>query len=241
MKPSAHPGMIPTVSQAKRAAGRRAAEYVIDGMSVGLGTGSTVFYALERLAERIRQERLSIRGLPTSVDTEAKALEMGIPLTTFAEVDSLDLTIDGADEVDGDFHMIKGGGGALLREKIVAAASQREVIVVDRGKVVERLGERFLLPIEVVPFARHNVTRWLEHLDAQPNLRMHAEGRTYLTDNGNEILDCRFPGGIAHPAELEQRLAGIPGIVESGLVVDLCHVLVIGDESGETEVREKRD
>ncbi len=231
--------MIPRVSQAKRAAGRRAAEYVIDGMNVGLGTGSTIFYTLERLAERVEKEHLSIRGIPTSEDTERKALDMGIPLTSFAEVDSLDLTIDGADEIDPSFHMIKGGGGALLREKIVAAASQREVIVVDRSKLVDRLGLKFLLPIEIVPFARHNVTRWLEHLEAQPSLRMHAEGETYLTDNGNEILDCAFPGGIADPAELERRLAGIPGIVENGLFVDLCHVLVIGDESGEVEVREK--
>ena len=181
------------VSEAKRAAGRRAAEYVEDGMNVGLGTGSTVFHTLERLAERIREEHLSIRGVPTSVDTEVKARKMGIPLTTFADVDSLDLTVDGADEIDADFHMIKGGGGALLREKIVAAASSREVIVIDRAKLVERLGIKFLLPIEVIPFARHSVSRWLEHVNAQPNLRMANEGSVYLTDNGNEILDCRFP------------------------------------------------
>ena len=227
------------MSEAKRAAGRRAAEYVRDGMALGLGTGSTVFYTLERIAERLREESLALRCVPTSLDTERKARDMGIPLTDFSELGSLDLTIDGADEIDGNFQMIKGGGGALLREKVVAAASRREVIVVDRGKVVDRLGLGFLLPVEVIPFARHNVTRWLEHLQAQPNLRMAEEGRVYLTDNGNEILDCRFPDGIADPAELEQRLAAIPGVVESGLFVDLCHVVVIGDEGGEVEVREK--
>jgi ribose 5-phosphate isomerase A len=227
------------LSEAKRAAGRRAADFVEDGMAVGLGTGSTVFYTLERLGERIRADGLSIRGVPTSRDTEEKAGALGIPLVGFDQVAVLDLTIDGADEIDGDLQMIKGGGGALLREKVVAAASRREVIVVGREKVVERLGLRFLLPIEVVPFARHSVARWLETLDAQPNLRMEEEGRVYHTDNGNEILDCRFPGGIADPAELEQRLAVIPGIVESGLFVDLCHLLVIGDQEGQVEVREK--
>lgn len=227
------------MSEAKRAAGRRAAEYVETGMAVGLGTGSTVFYTLERLAERIREEDLAIRGIPTSVDTEEKAKAMGIPLVGFEEVAVLDLTIDGADEIDGNFQMIKGGGGALLREKIVAAASKREVIVVGRDKVVDRLGLGFLLPVEVIPFARHNVTRWIETLGAQPNLRMQEEGAIYRTDNQNEILDCKFPEGIEDPAELERRLAAIPGIVESGLFVDLCHVLVIGDEEGEVEVREK--
>ena len=227
------------MSEAKRAAGRRAAEFVQDGMVVGLGTGSTVFYTLERLAERIRDEGLSIRGVPTSLDTEQKARSMGIPLVGFDEVEVIDLTIDGADEIDGRFQMIKGGGGALLREKIVAAASRREVIVVGPEKVVDRLGLGFLLPIEVIPFARHNVARWISTLEAQPTLRVREDGNVYRTDNGNEILDCRFEGGIADPAELERRLAAIPGIVESGLFVDLCHVLVIGDEDGAVEVREK--
>jgi ribose 5-phosphate isomerase A len=227
------------LSAAKRAAGRRAAEFVADGMNVGLGTGSTVFYTLERIAERISAESLAIRGVPTSLDTEEKARALGIPLVGFDAVEVLDLTIDGADEIDGNFQMIKGGGGALLREKVVAAASRREVIVVGREKVVKRLGLRFLLPIEVIPFARPNVARWLETLGAQANLRMGAEGAVYRTDNGNEILDCRFSDGIPDPAELERRLAAIPGIVESGLFVDLCQVLVIGAEDGSVEVREK--
>lgn len=228
------------MSEAKRGAGRRAAEYVTDGMSVGLGTGSTVLHTLERLAERIQEEHLSIRGIPTSIETESKAQELGIPLTGFAEVGSLDLTIDGADEIDGSLDMIKGGGGALLREKVVAAASKRQIVVVDRTKLVERLGLEVLLPIEVIPFARNNVVRWLEHLDAEPTLRVHGEhSAAYLTDNGNEILDCRFPGGIEDPADLERRLAAIPGVIESGLFVGLCNIVIIGDDDGSTEVREK--
>src|SRR5262245_20317862 len=123
-------------------------------MTVGLGTGSTVRFALERLAERIRAERLALRGVPTSLGTERKARALGIPLVALDEVEALDLTIDGADEIDPRFDMIKGGGGALLREKVVAALTRREVIVVDRSKVVELLGARFPLPVEVVPFAR---------------------------------------------------------------------------------------
>ena len=226
-------------SEGKKAAGRRAAEFIEDGMIVGLGTGSTVFYTLERLAERIAQEGLEIRGLATSVGTETKAREMGIALPTFEEVQSIDLTIDGADEIDGGFQMIKGGGGALLREKVVAAASRREVIVVDRSKVVDRLGLGFLLPVEVVPFARHSVSSRLQRLNAVPNLRMSGEAEVYRTDNGNEVLDCQFADGIADPAMMERKLAVVPGIVESGLFVDLCHVLIIGDPDGEVEIREK--
>ena len=226
------------MSKAKEAAGRRAAEYVENGMVVGLGTGSTVFFTLQALGERVR-EGLSIRGVPTSVDTETKAREFGIPLTTFEEASRLDLTIDGADEIDPGFHMIKGGGGALLREKVVARASKREVIVVDSGKVVDRLGLSFMLPLEVVPFARGPVRREIEALGAEPVLRLAAQGEVYLTDNGNEILDARFPEGIADPPALERELAQIPGLVESGLFIDLAHVLVVGNEGGEVEVRER--
>jgi ribose 5-phosphate isomerase A len=156
-----------------------------------------------------------------------------------AEATTIDLTIDGADEIDADFAMIKGGGGALLREKVVASISRREVIVADRSKVVERLGVRFLLPVEVVPFARPVVWRRLSELGALPTLRVDDEGDPYRTDNQNEILDCRFEGGIADPAALERRLASLPGIVESGLFIGLAHALVIGDDDGSTEIRER--
>jgi len=227
------------VSRSKEAAGRAAAEFVRDGMVVGLGTGSTVHFTIERLAERIKAERLSVRGVPTSLDTERKARALAIPLVTLDEVAAIDVTIDGADEIDARFDMIKGGGGALLREKVVAALSRHEVIVVDRSKVVERLGVRFALPVEVVPFARAAVARRIAALGAAWTVRMRDGREVALTDNGNEILDCRFPGGIADAGLLERRLDEIPGVVESGLFVGLAHALVVGDENGRVEIRER--
>jgi ribose 5-phosphate isomerase A len=227
------------MSRSKEAAGRAAAEFVRDGMTVGLGTGSTVYFTLQRLGERVRADKLDIVGVPTSVDTEIKARAFGIPLATLSEVESIDLTIDGADEIDARFDMIKGGGGALLREKVVAALSKREVIVVDRSKVVERLGLRFLLPVEVVPFARATVARRIAQLGATWTLRMREAREVYVTDNGNEILDCKFPGGIADAPALERALDEIPGVVESGLFIGLAHALVLGDEEGQSEVRER--
>ena len=205
----------------KKVAGRKAAELVGDGMTLGLGTGSTVFFFLERVAERIREEGLELRGVPTSLDTESKAKEMGIPLADLAEVEFIDLTVDGADEIDGNFDMIKGGGGALLREKVVASISRREAIVVGPDKVVARLGLGFLLPVEIVPFARPVVHRALVALGCQPSLRVGEGGAGYLTDNGNEILDCQFPEGIADAAALERSILGLPGVVECGLFIGL--------------------
>jgi len=227
------------MSRAKEAAGRAAAEHVRDGMTVGLGTGSTVRFTLERLAERIRAEKLVVRGVPTSLDTERKARALGIPLATLEEIEVLDLTIDGADEIDARFDMIKGGGGALLREKVVASLSRHELIVVDRSKVVERLGVRFPLPVEVVPFARAAVARRIGALGAAWTVRMRDGKEVALTDNGNEILDCRFPGGIADAAALERALDEIPGVVESGLFVGLAHTLVVADDDGRVEQRSR--
>ena len=227
------------MSRAKEAAGRRAAQFVEDGMTVGLGTGSTVHFALVALAERVGRENLSIRAVPTSLDTERKARQLELPLVGLGDVGEIDLTLDGADEIDPSFQMIKGGGGALLREKVVAELSRREVIVVDRSKLVERLGVKFLLPVEVVPFARPAVARCLAELGAVSTVRLASADEPYLTDNGNEILDCRFEGGISDPVGLEARLSAIPGAVENGLFVGLAHVLVVGDEDGGTEVRER--
>jgi ribose 5-phosphate isomerase A len=223
----------------KEVAGRMAADMARDGMTLGLGTGSTVYFTLVRLAERIQEEGLRVRGVPTSVDTETKARELGIPLLGLDEVASLDLTVDGADEIDGDFQMIKGGGGALLREKVVASITERQVIVVGRDKVVERLGMGFLLPVEVTPFALPTVTRALTKLGCAPQLRQTELDSPYTTDNGNRILDCKFAEGIADPRALELEIDRIPGVVESGLFIDLAHVCVIGDPDGSAEVREK--
>ena len=222
----------------KAIAGRRAAELVRDGMRLGLGTGSTVRFVLERLAERIKGEGLAVRCVATSVDTETRAKALGIPLVGLEDVEALDLTIDGADEIDGRFDMIKGGGGALLREKVVAAMTREEAIVVGANKVVARLGTTFPLPVEVVPFARAAAARALAKLGCEPALRQ-AGGKAFATDNGNWILDCRFPDGIADAAELEQRIDRIPGVVESGLFVGLAHVLLVGREDGTCEVRRK--
>lgn len=223
----------------KEVSGRHAADLVESGMTLGLGTGSTVFFTLQRLAERIRDEALEIRGVPTSVDTETKAREMGIPLATLDEVEHIDLTVDGADEIDGDFQMIKGGGGALLREKVVASITAKEVVVVGRNKVVDRLGLGFLLPIEFVPFAGATVAAALARHGCESALRRASSGDVFVTDNGNHIYDCRFPQGIADPRALEAATLLIPGVVECGLFIDLAHVLVIGDDDGTVEVREK--
>lgn len=228
-----------TAANPKQVAGRRAAELARDGMVLGLGTGSTVLFTLQRLAERIREEGLALRGVPTSLDTERRAGELGIPLVTLDEVARIDLTIDGADEVDPAFHLVKGGGGALLREKVVASISDREVIVVGPDKLVERLAARFPLPLEVTPFARPVVARALVELGFEPHLRVHPGGEPYRTDNGNEILDARFPGGLADPAAMERELLAIPGVVECGLFVGLCHALVIGHPDGRAELRER--
>jgi ribose 5-phosphate isomerase A len=222
----------------KEVAGRRAAELVRDGMRLGLGTGSTVHFTIQRLAERIREERLAVRCVPTSVDTEKKARALGIPLVELADVDALDLTIDGADEIDGRFDMIKGGGGALLREKVVASISREEAIVVGASKVVSRLGTTFPLPVEVAPFARVPVARALARLGCEPVLRQAGE-RIYATDNGNLILDCRFARGIEDAAELERHIDSIPGVVESGLFIGLAHVLYVGRDDGTCEVRRR--
>jgi ribose 5-phosphate isomerase A len=227
------------VHDPKEVAGRRAAALIEDGMTLGLGTGSTVHFTLLGLADRIRKEGLRVRGVPTSLDTERKARELSIPLVTLDDVERIDLTIDGADEIDARFDMIKGGGGALLREKVVASCSRRVAIVVGAAKVVARLGTTFALPVEVVPFARKPVERALRDLSCEPRPR-EAQGRMFTTDNGNLILDCRFAKGIDDAARLERAIDAIPGVVESGLFVGLAHVLLIGRDDGTYEVRERR-
>ena len=223
------------MSRAKEAAGRRAAQFVEDGMTVGLGTGSTVYFTLVGLAERIQAEKLSIRGVPTSVDTYQKATEMEIPLVGLDEVERIDLTIDGDDEIDHRFRAIKGGGGALLREKVIAAASTRVIVIVDSSKLVPMLG-KFALPVEVVPFATEFVRTRLAELGARVMHRTIA-GTPALTDQSNHILDAALDE-IPKPTEIAAAIAAIPGVVEHGLFLDEIDTIVIG--RGDTvEVRHR--
>lgn len=224
----------------KRAAAERAAEWIQDGMTVGLGTGSTVRHLLDVIAERrAAGEWRSIVGVPTSDDTEQRARRLDIPLATLAERPRMDVTIDGADEVDPQLRLIKGLGAALLREKIVAAASAQLVIVADETKVVQRLGTKAPLPVEVDPFSEPIQPDFLRSLGAEPTLRV-KDGRTVVTDGGNHILDCRFPDGIADPEDIERRLLLRPGILECGLFLGMATAVVIAG-SGGIEVRTRED
>lgn len=221
----------------KAAAGALAAESVSPGMKLGLGTGSTVAFFLESLAKRFRNGEIpGIIGVPTSLWTQKRATELGIPLGTLEEVGSMDLTVDGADDVDPDLDLIKGLGGALLREKMVAQATERLVIIVDESKLVHRLGTRSPLPVEVVPFAWQSHLPHLTRMGAEPTLRMNPEegpeGVPMCTDNGNYILDCRFPKGIENPSALQAQLAGRAGVVESGLFLGLADEVLVGGGEG---------
>src|SRR5256886_11304370 len=209
----------------KRAAARRAIEEVEDGMVVGLGTGSTAAFVVEGLALRVAKG-LRVVGIPTSERTAAQARRLGIQIATFAEYQRLDLTIDGADEVQlGTLDLIKGLGGALLREKIVAAASDRLIIVVDQEKLVEQLGEHTPVPVEVAQFGWQVTAVKLAGLGCTPQRRYTSGEQPYVTDGGNYILDCRF-GPLADPSLIERRIAKIVGTVESGLFVGRTSMVV---------------
>ena len=208
----------------KRKAGERAVEYIKDGMVVGLGTGSTVKYTILKLGELVK-DGLDIIGIPTSIATEKLAKEMGIKLGSINDYQVIDLTIDGADEVDRNLNLIKGGGGALLREKMIAHASRYEIIVVDESKVKSVLGD-FPLPIEIVKFGYKRTMNVLSTLGCEPLLRV-KDGETYITDNGNYIVDCKFER-IDEPAKLERRIDEIPGVVEVGLFVGLANKVIVG-------------
>ncbi len=224
------------MSETKRRAARKAVEYVEDGMVLGLGTGSTTRYAVEEIGHLV-QGGYELVGVPTSLETERQARSLGIPISTLEEVKRLDLTIDGADEVDPQFQLIKGLGGALLREKIVAYHSRQEIIIVDSSKIVERLGVRTPLPVEVVPFSHGRTKEAIEGLGCAAALRGGAT--PFVTDNGNYIYDCKF-GSIDEARRLEAQLDSIPGVVESGLFLGLASRVVIGTEKG-VEVRDRRD
>jgi len=215
----------------KRAAGRAAADLVQDGMSLGLGTGSTVAFLLDALAER----HLDITGIPTSNATAARCRELGIGLLDPADIARLDLTIDGADEIDPDLAVTKGGGGAHVREKVVATMSDRFVIIATADKRVTRLGDTFPIPVEVVPFALEPVRRTIVDEGFEVVLRRTAEGPAVTTDNGNHLLDLRLVGGIDDPAVVDVWLATVPGVVTSGLFVDLAERAVLGNPDGSVQ------
>lgn len=211
----------------KTPAARAAVALVESGMVVGLGTGSTAMIAIQMLGERVK-EGLEIKGIPTSANTAKLAKEVGIPLTTLEHEPTIDIDIDGADEVDPSLYLIKGGGGALLHEKIVASASKKVVIIVDSSKLVRCLG-KFRLPIEIVPFSYGLVKKRITKLKASSELRKHANGQIFRTDEGNWILDCDF-GFIDDPPALAKKLSTIPGIVEHGLFIDLVDVVLVGED-----------
>jgi ribose 5-phosphate isomerase A len=220
--------------QEKEAAGRAAAKLVCDGDIVGLGTGSTAYFAVVALGERVKAG-LKITGIPTSIQTADLARTLGIPLTTLDEHPEIDITIDGADEVDPKLNLIKGGGGALLREKVVASVTKKMVVVADSGKIVAALG-KFPLPVEFISFARTVVEKKIVALGATPKLRTKSDGTPFLTNNGNQILDCSF-GAIADPPALARELNGMPGVVEHGLFIGLAKVALVGRGDGVEELR----
>ena len=215
----------------KQQAGEFAADFVESGMVVGLGTGSTAIFATRRIAQRLQSGDLrDIIAIPTSRQTEADARELGIPLSTLERHPRIDLTIDGADEVDPDFNVIKGGGGALLREKIVAQATARLVIVVDESKLSDQLGSNWALPVEVIPFGWHSQAAYLRGLGAGVTLRQDGES-TYHTDQGNIILDSDF-GPIADAPGLAAQLNARAGIAEHGLFIGMTRDVVVASVGG---------
>ena len=235
-------GELSPIDKAKFVAAKRAAEYVEDGMRVGLGTGSTAAWLVRCLGEQVRNDGLRIRGVPTSSRTAQLAREVGIEVISLDEAKWLDITIDGADEFDGDLNLIKGGGGALLQEKIVATASDQMIVIADIGKEVESLGN-FPLPIEVIPFGWQTTQALVEEtlismdvLGRQSSLRMNG-AQSFITDEGNYILDLHL-NRIGNPRQLAMVLNQMPGVVENGLFIDICDAVVIGFGDGRVEVRD---
>ncbi|WP_025719589.1 ribose-5-phosphate isomerase RpiA [Paenibacillus sp. 1-18] len=219
----------------KQKAAEKAVEAIQDGMKVGLGTGSTAYWAIQKIGERVAQG-LHIQAVATSQASEDLARELGIPIIPFDQIGRLDVTIDGADEVNEHLVLVKGGGGALLREKIVESNSDRLIIIVDESKDVKVLGT-FPLPVEVVPFASEWTLEALRQTGCQAEWRIQ-DGERFLTDNGNYIADCRY-GTIENPQELEIRLNQIPGVVDNGLFINMADQVIIARANGQIDIRNK--
>lgn len=214
----------------KEAAAREAVKLVEDDMVVGLGSGSTASIAIKLLGERVRKEGLNIIGVPTSKESEVLGRSVGIKIGQLRDHKVVDLTIDGADEVDPELNLTKGLGGALVREKIVAAATAFEVITVDESKLVEHLGQKAPLPVEIVQFGHEATIRKIEKLGCQTRVRI-KDGAVFISDNGNYIVDCRF-SDIFDPAELERDLNMIPGVVDNGLFVGIASKVIVATKDG---------
>ncbi|HEY4062733.1 MAG TPA: ribose-5-phosphate isomerase RpiA [Puia sp.] len=220
----------------KKIAAGKAIEYIKNGMTLGLGTGSTAYWAIQGIGEMVKNG-LSVRAIATSMQSEALARELNIPIVPFAEIDTIDITIDGADEVDQQLNLIKGGGGALLREKIVASATKFYIIIVDESKLVTHLG-KFPLPVEVTPFGWELTMRRLKGLGAVPHMRMTGEGTPFLTDNQHYILDCSF-GLIQDPVRLHEQVSAITGVMEDGFFIHMADIVIAGAPGGETRLLKK--
>lgn len=235
-------GELSPIDKAKFVAAKRSVDFVEDGMRVGLGTGSTAAWMVRCLGELVREDGLRIKGVPTSSRTADLAREVGIEVISLDEAKWLDLTIDGADEFDGNLNLIKGGGGALLREKIVATASDQMIVIADAAKEVEALGA-FPLPVEVIPFGWQTTKSLIEELlinmdvlGRDASMRMNG-GRPFLTDQGNYILDLHL-NRIGNAHRLSMALNQIPGLVENGLFLDVCDVVIVGHGDGRVETRD---
>lgn len=217
-------------SELKKMAAERAAEFVEDGMTLGLGTGSTVFFLVEAIAKRVKDEHLQIQGVATSSRTAEQAESLGIPMRDLNDVDHIDLCIDGADEIDANFQGIKGGGAAHTLEKMVATNSRRNIWIVDESKMVDHLG-KFPLPTEVIPFGCEQVFRRLEAEGLHPHFRLNADGKRVLTHNKNYVIDLHM-SNIKHPHILKNYLDAQVGILEHGLFLDLVDTVVVGTQDG---------
>lgn len=228
-------------NELKRKAAFRAVEFVESGMVLGLGTGSTTNFAIKRISERLESGELqNIVGIPSSARTEELARQLGIPLTDLDAHPKIDLTIDGADEVDPDLNLIKGGGGALLREKILAQASRRNIIIVDKGKLSPRLGTNWALPIEVIPFSHKTEQIFLESIGGTVTLRTDKNGSPFITDQKNIILDSDF-GQISDPTGLVSRLNERAGIVEHGLFLGLATDVIVASRENIRHLRSNEE